>query len=453
MNRSTTPPPTPAQARLALVALLAASLGGCAAFTNPVSNGVPVRLLPDELLGESREGFEPVNLSLLRVQPPDKFLLDAGDTLGIYVEGVIGDESTPPPVNLPTSSDLPPAIGYPFPVRDDGSISLPLAGAVKVAGMTIEEAERAVFDAFISKEIIREEDFRIIVTLLRPRTVRVMVVREDGRQPSLTVRNPGIRGIGSASTTIGGGVTPTGDAIELPVHENDLLNALTSTGGVPNDPLTPEVVIYRGYARGDEFGAGYACNLPDPDSCPCEAGDGRRVLRVPLRKRCGAPFAPPRDHVVLEDGDIVTLRSRQAELYYTGGLLPAGEQLLPLDYDLTVVEAVLRSSGPLVNGGINSSNLNGNIVGSGLGNPSPSQLTVLRKLPGGRQVNIHVNLNEALRDPRHNLLVQADDVLLLQENRDEALSRYFFNSVFRLDFFFRVLNRNDGQGSATFALP
>ncbi|MEO0530429.1 MAG: polysaccharide biosynthesis/export family protein [Planctomycetota bacterium] len=437
------------------VLAMAMTLSGCAAFTNPVANGVPVRLLPEELLGESREGFEPVNLALLRDEPPEQFLLDAGDTLGIYVEGIIGDETVPPPVNLPSSSELPPAIGYPFPIRDDGTVSLPLAGSVPVAGMSIEKAERAVVEAFLAKEIIREEDFRIIVTLLRPRTVRVLVVREDGRTPSLSVTSPGIRGLGGgASTTLGGGGSPSGSALELAVDENDLLNALTQTGGVPNNAFTPEVLIYRGYATGESLTDGLVCNLPCFNGCeePDES-DGRRVIRIPLRKRCGESVTIRREDVILEDGDIITLRSRQPERYYTGGLLPSSEQSLPLDFDVTVIEAILRSQGPLVNGGINASNLNGNIVGAGTGNPSPSQLTVLRQLPNGQQVNIQIDLNEALRDPRQNILVQSEDILLLQESRDEAFTRYFYNSVFRFDAFFRVLNRPDGQASTSFVLP
>jgi protein involved in polysaccharide export with SLBB domain len=438
-----------------LMAAAIASLSGCAAFTNPVANGVPVRMLPDEMLAPSREGFEPINLAMLRTEPPEVFLLDVGDTLGIYIEGIIGDESTPPPVNLPSSSELPPAIGYPFPIRDDGTISLPLAGSVKVSEMTIEQAEQAVVRAFLDKEIIRKEDFRIIVTLLRPRTVRVLVVREDQTEPSVTIRNPGLRGIGASSTTIGGNVTPTGNALELPIYENDLLNALTSTGGVPNNARTPEVVIYRGYSKGGELDGVYASQLPSPDECPCgdADGNGREVIRIPLRKRCGQQVSIPREQIVLQDGDIITLRSRELDRFYTGGLLPPSEQFLPPDYDLTIVEALLKSSGPLINGGVNSSNLNGNIVGTGLGNPSPSQISVLRRLPNGQQVNIHVDLNEALTDPRYNILVQADDILLLQENRDEAFSRYFFNSVFQFDFFFRVLNRGDAQGSASVVLP
>ena len=58
-------------------------------LTNPVANGVPARILPDELLAESREG-EPVPLTLLRQRPPEKYVLAAGDTLGIYIGGVLG---------------------------------------------------------------------------------------------------------------------------------------------------------------------------------------------------------------------------------------------------------------------------------------------------------------------------------------------------------------------------
>ena len=440
---------------LAVIAL-SASLSGCAAFTNPVANGIPVRMVPAELLAESREGYETIDLAMLRRPPLEAYQLDVGDTLGIYVEGIIGDASTPPPVNLPSTPDEPPAIGFPFPIRSDGFISLPLVDPIEVSGKTIEEAEEAVKQAYRDKKIIREseENPRIIVTLLRPRTVRVLVVREDGSTPQVTVRNQGLRGLGSSSTTIGGGGGSTGNALELPIGQNDVLTALTSTGGLPGVGARQEIVLYRGYATGDSLAGCNTCNLPTPETLVDSGlGGDRRVIRIPLEKQCGTNVTIPQDDVILQDGDILTIRAREPELFYTGGLLPAGEQQLPIDYDLTIVEAVLRTQGPLVNGGLNSSNLNGAIVGAGIGNPSPSQLSVLRQLPHGQQVNILVDLNEALRDPRQNILVQADDILLLQENRDEAFTRYFNTSVFQSNFFFRFLNRGDASGTATFVVP
>ncbi len=437
---------------IALVSV--ALLSGCAAFTNPVANGIPVRLLPDELLAESRENFEPIDLAMLRQAPPEAFTLDVGDTLGVYIEGIIGDENTPPPVNLAASSDEPPAIGYPFAVRANGTVSLPLVNPIMVAGLSIEEAEEEVKKAYRKQKIIRaeEENPRIIVTLLRSRTVRVLVVREDGSTPGITVRNQSIRGFGGGSTSFGGGGGASGNALELPIYENDVLNALTSTGGLPSISSTQEVVIYRGYATGESLTGNYG-RVPSPEAVGQQADDGRRVIRIPFRQRCGSTVTIPREDIILQDGDILTVRAREPEFFYTCGLLPAGEQALPTNYDLTVVEAVMRSRGPLINGGINSNNFNGNLVGSGVGNPSPSQLTVLRQLPNGQQVNIHVDMNEALRDPRLNILVQADDILLLQENRDEALTRYFYSNVLQANFFFRFLNRGDATGTVALTGP
>jgi len=98
---------------------------GCASITNPVANGIPVRILPDELLAETKENFEPVPLTMLQQRRPESYKLGPRDTLGIYIEGILGNEETPPPVNIPSSPDLPPSIGYPFPVRQDGTVSLP----------------------------------------------------------------------------------------------------------------------------------------------------------------------------------------------------------------------------------------------------------------------------------------------------------------------------------------
>jgi hypothetical protein len=119
---------------------------------------------------------------------------------------------------------------------------------------------------------------------------------------------------------------------------------------------------------------------------------------------------------------------------------------------LTVVEAILKARGPLLNAGFSTSNLNGAVIQPGIGNPNPSLLAVLRKTPNGGQVTIRVDLNEAVRDPRENILVQGGDVLILQESPDEAITRYF-TQVFQINLFTRFINHTDAQGSASFVLP
>ncbi len=444
---------SPAQrVRLAALAPLLYVLTGCAAFTNPVANGVPVSILPEEFLAESREGFETIPLTLLRQPPPERYILASGDTLGIYIEGVLGSAETPPPVQVPATAELPPSIGYPFPIRQDGTISLPYVEPVKVAGMTIEDAEKAVIHAYVSKEILRSEDRRILVTLMRPRQVRVLIIRDDSQSGGFSVQTESRYGLGSTTAQIGGGAQETGQVLELPAYENDVLNALTRSGGLPGESSTQEVIVQRGYWNGENDPlAGQYC-YPTPADMRGNGEDNRSIVRIPIRLRTGEPLPFRPEDVVLQNGDIVIVRSRPVELYYTGGLLPAGEVALPYNYDLTAVEAVLRAQGPLLNGGINASNLNGQITSSGVGNPSPSLLSVLRKAPNGQQVTIKVNLNEAVRDPRENILVQAGDVLILQETPDEAFTRYL-TQVIQINFFGRFLNRNNAQGSATAVLP
>jgi protein involved in polysaccharide export with SLBB domain len=436
----------------ATAAICCALFTGCAALTNPIANGVPVRLLPDELLAESREGYEPIPLTLLRQPPPEKYILAAGDTLGIYIEGVLGAAETPPPVNIPETTELPPSVGYPFPIREDGTVSLPYVEPVRVAGMTIEEAEKAVVNAYLKKEILRPEDRRILVTLMRPRHVRVMVIREDSQQRQVTLQTESLLGLGTSRTQIGGGREGTGMVLELPAYQNDVLNALTRSGGLPGLESTQEVIVQRGYWDGaSESVGGGRCY---PSQADLENGNGNRgrIIRIPIRTRGGEPLPFRPDDIVLQSGDIVLVQARQAEFYYTGGLLPADEVPLPNNYDLTVVEAMLKVRGPLLNGGINASNLNGAVIQAGVGNPSPSLLSVLRETPTGGQVTIRVDLNEAVRDPRENLLVQAGDVLILQETPDEAVTRYF-TQVFQINLFTRFLNRTDAQGSASIVVP
>lgn len=423
------------------------ALGGCAALTNPVANGVPVRRLPPQFLARARETDQPVPLSTLRQKPPDPYILEPGDILGVYIESVLGERTQPPPVNLTDRGRLPPAIGYPVAIRADGTISVPYVDPLKVEGKTLIEAEKAIRDAYIvNKQILKPDRDRIIVTLLKPRQYHVLVIREDSG--GLTIGSNGVIG----STKRG-----TGSVVDLPAYENDVLNALAQTGGLPGLDAENEVLIQRGYFKPD----GADDRLRQEMCLQAQQSTGRKpilnlpgieTIRIPLRLPPGTePSFKPKD-IVLETGDIVYIQARDTELFYTGGLLPPGEFVLPRDYDLDVVEAVVRVAGPLVSGGIQGNNLTGNLLGTGVGFPSPSQLTVVRKLQNGQQIPIRIDLNRALNDPRERILVQPGDFLILQETPTEAFIRYL-SLTFKINLFGRFLNSEDGQGAATLAIP
>jgi protein involved in polysaccharide export with SLBB domain len=435
----------------ALLALVVCGLlSGCAAVSNPVAEAIPVRHIPRELLGRPREELKTIPMTLIRQPAPKEHIIGPGDVLGIYIEGVLGDRNQIPPVRLVEVGNQPPALGYPVPVRDDGTLSLPYIEALKVEGMTITEAQAALVKAYtVTRQILVAGRERISVSLMKPRSFHILVVRQDS----------GGQGIG-APTLIGQTKRGTGVVLDLPIYENDVLNALARSGGLPGLDAKNEVIIERGTYKGQE-GDGKSIHLP-----ACAGGassgsasedfdlEGTQRIRIPLRMRPGdtPPFSP--NDIVLKNGDIIFIEARDTELFYTGGLLPTGQFPIPRDFDLDVIKAIALVQGPLVNGGFNTNNLSGTLLNTanGVGFASPSQLTVLRRTKNGGQLPIRVSLNRALRDPRERILVQPGDILILQETLDETMARYF-TTVLRSVTLGTYVRQRDLVGTATLSLP
>jgi protein involved in polysaccharide export with SLBB domain len=426
---------------------------GCAALTNPVAIGIPVDKVPPELLAGSREGTESIPLNTLRQDPPAVYRLAPGDVMGIWIEGITAAAGQAPPVHFPERvglrfperSDLVPSMGLPYPVREDGKVALPMIPTLSVQDMSIEEADRAIRKAYADAKLLDPNKAQIIVTVARPRIHHVVVVRHDlpganiaaNLNTNFVVTNVGTQN--GETELVGSTQGGVGQVVDLPAYENDVLTALALTGGLPASTSTNEILVYRGTkAPGD------------PKDKPAD-GHGQFV-RIPLRIRAGEalPFGP--SDVLLNSGDVVFVESKKMDTFYTGGLLPPGEHIMPNDYDLDVVEAVARVRGPLVSGAFNQSNLNGLIIPRGIGNPNPSLLTVLRRTPYGGHVSIRVDLNRALCGGRERITVQPGDVLILQETPTEALVRYFTN-VFMFDFTSSVITGVKTKGIINTVVP
>jgi hypothetical protein len=247
--------------------------------------------------------------------------------------------------------------------------------------------------------------------------------------------------------------------LRIPANEADVLTVLTSSGGLPNPQSVNEVVIQRGYSGENRWPLdedGNYCPMPISSASTNEddAASGRpRFTRIPLRLRPGTPppFRP--EDVVLEDGDIVVVPAGELETYFTTGLLFPRELPIPRDESLRVVQAIVRSSGSFLNGGIARAGGGGGGGSlSGLGNPSPSLLTILRRTEDGQQVPIRVDLNRAARDPRENLIIRAGDMLVLQETPQEAFARYV-SQVFGYSIIARAPTRQDTTGTFTGSVP
>ena len=160
---------------------------------------------------------------------------------------------------------------------------------------------------------------RILVNLMQPRTYHVLVVREDGgsfQQGQGQNANFGV-GYGSNFQIVPGSThRGSGFTLELPAYKNDVLEALTRTGGLPGLDAKNEVVIQRGAGPGWLPGRN-----PHPSTRPAEIGGGGSYVRIPMRLPPGTvpPFRP--EDIVLHDGDIVFIEARDTDVFYTGGLL------------------------------------------------------------------------------------------------------------------------------------
>ena len=411
--------------------LMSMSLTGCTALFAPI-DAIPASRVPRQFLAEPQADKVPIDVARLRQMKPEFYTLDSDDVLGIFIEGVLGNFEDAPPVQLPApDSDLPPAIGYPVPVREDGTLSLPLVKPIPVRGLTIQQAEALIQRAYRGgPEPILKEDGRIIVTLFRERTYRVFVVRQDN---SFSQRGSQFLGQGQRSViTDRSDQSGRGFVLQLPAYKNDVLNALSQTGGLPGVNAKAEIRILRGdrldaARRDQQMSEFYRTHSPDefPYGALPKIQDEMDSIRIPLRLKPGQVPKFRTEDIILRDGDIVYVDTRETDVYYTGGLLGGGEFPLPRDYDLDVLAAVSIAG----TGNIGSTQRTG-ALGGAAQNVPPTELIVLRQIPGKRQLAIRIDLNDTINDPRQRILVKAGDTLLLRYNPQEEVINFASNVFF-----------------------
>lgn len=245
--------------RFVATVLLGGTLTGCAAL-RPI-DGMPVSQVPFEWKAQSRDSMRTIDLSLLRRTRPEVHIVDSGDVLAIHIGGVFisPDKEELPPVSFPENGEIPPSTGFPVPVRDDGTISVPIVGAIMVRGMSVRQVEDLLRRKYVDEEgILKKGKEKITVNLQRPRRFRVLVIRQEssgsaggaGPQAGGASGGGGLSGggsgQGSGSVSIGGSKRGTGRVVSLPIYENDVLHALAESSGLPGLDAENAVYVIRG---------------------------------------------------------------------------------------------------------------------------------------------------------------------------------------------------------------
>ena len=215
-------------------------LAGCAAFY-PL-DGIPARYVPDDIKMGPPKGKQMIDLSLLTQRWDGIHLVDSGDVLAVYIGGVLGKIDENPQVQIPTNTEFQPAAGVPVTVREDGTISLPMVGAIPVRGLTLRETEDSIRKSYtdhsLGMEFLQPGRERILVSLQRPRQTHVMVIRQDTRGEPMQNSAVGMLNIGTAKRG-------SGKLVHLPAYRNDVLNALIATDGLPGLDAENAVYIIR----------------------------------------------------------------------------------------------------------------------------------------------------------------------------------------------------------------
>lgn len=400
-------------------------LSGCTALTRPI-NGVPAKRLPPQFFEGEKDDLIPIDISLLAQEEPRQYILGPGDILGITVDRILPyaePDTVPelPPVHFPDAdSTLPPSTGFPITILEDGTISLPLIKPIKVEGLTTDQTRDRIREAYVESKILKEDEQRKVspvVTIIKKRQVNVIVVRQDQTQ-NLQQNQQGI--LAGQTGRLGVDYSAKGQIVKLDAYKNDILNALMESGGLPGVAAKNEIKILRSSQADKQarmaFMQQYAAMIAshcDPCSCPPPMPEDPTVLRIPLRLPPGIlPSIRPQD-VVLQEGDIVLIETRDTEFFYTGGMLPGGQWPLPRDYDLDALGA-MAMAGYGVGG--QTGNAGAGLAGIAGGTQviPPGRLYVIRPLPCKGQIAIEVDLAKAINDPRQRPIIQPGDTLILQ---------------------------------------
>ena len=397
---------------LILAAGLLVTSTGCH-LVSSAQKAIPAHRLPKDLFDCPRETLAPLPFASLGRTKPADHIIGAGDTLSVFIFGVFPPTEDETPIVQRAQaisqryypargSALGPTTGLPIRVEADGTIDLPLIGRVDLDGLTLNQAKDRVLDKYRDEDILQEGRERITLSLMVPRLSRVIVLREDTPDPSVSLNSP------QSVDQIHRG---SGEVIDLPVYENDVLHAMSFTGGLPGTDAAREVYVIRKQAGiSNQFlsagnlqsivsgGQGDGCNNPN-------------VVRIPLAG-CPCETVPfTEEDITLNDGDVLYI-PRRNEFFIAAGLLPGGRVPLPRDEDVDVIEAIAMATGsaggPLGVGGTA-------LIGGNVGNlRAPTRVLIIRELPDGRQMTIRADLDRAVYDANERIRILPGDVVMLQ---------------------------------------
>ena len=414
-----------------IATLALSTFSGCITFTK---HAIPASRLPNQFAAPSKSDLQPINFTILGGNKAREHVLDSDDVIAVTIQGVFPKDSAEAPPFIsssqvsiareyypPNGAVNSPGVGLPVQVQDNGFVHLPLVDPIQARGLTLLELAEKIRVAYVDKEIIKEDNDQVNVTLFRSRVNRILVLREDVASPTIGVAIKG---------QVIQNKRGSAEVIDLPVYESDVLHALASSGGLPGVDAYNEVWVLRKSTLEPHAVVNIKSKIDggeEPEQVICQLPAHLEAIRLPL-KLCPdqpIPFTP--EDVLLQDGDVVYIQPRRDGYFYTGGLLAGGQIPMPRDEDLDVLEAVSMASGSI--GGLGGTSSVAVLrAGAGVGNIiPPTRVLILRKLPNGEQLPIRVDLAKAMVDPSERIKIHAGDFIMLYYKPSEMTGNAVLN--------------------------
>ncbi len=313
--------------------------------------------LPPQFAARPALDTSALDLSLLAAPAYQNDQIFPGDTLKVSV--VTGADPGKPDE-------------WPVRVMDDGSVQLPMVGRLVVSGQDLQSAQDTIRLASMERGVYTNPS--IALSIQERRTNRVSVV---------------------------GAVDKPGD-YELPQAQSDLLTALLAAGNLSEDAdryieirrARPASALQEPAPRGSYLAQASHQDGASPATDGTPPADEIRVTRVDLvaATQTGQP-AP----VLLNDGDVVTVRKRPRRYVHVIGLVNRPDR-----FELKASESARLLDAIALAGGVKVSIADRVVI-------------VRQSEAGGQPITIDASLREAKQDAKSNLLLADGDVVSVEE--------------------------------------
>lgn len=332
--------------------------------------------LPDELRVATTNNSNDLNLSNLSGLSADSSHVGPGDLVELTITSGGEKEKVEPTLAR---------------VAEDGSVTLPLIGAVSVAGVEPFEAGQRIAAAAVQQDIYRQP--AVVVQIKEPAFNRVTVMG--------AVAEPGVQKLRRSSSDVLGAIAAAGGFTKEAGTEVEILRQRSPS--ILSSTSEAQGVVTASYS--EPF---IAPPLGHPNSS-AHVGANLQTVRLDLAQANPSRRA---DYGV-GDGDIVMVLPEVDRLIHVSGLVNTPNQFkIPKDQDVYLLDAIAMA------GGVKS------VVAD--------KVLIIRRLEGAAEpAVIQASIAKAKKDSKENLRLTAGDLISVE-------STVLTNTVDTLAMFFRM---------------